>query len=89
MKQLRRTVLIGFCITLIITVCTGQAMAEKKFLLKIPTAFSTALPTLGDSIVKFKEFVEAASEGTIKIKIYDPGKLVPAFEILDATSTGK
>ena len=62
---------------------------EKKFLLKIPTAFSTALPTLGDSIVKFKEFVESASDNTIRVKIYDPGKLIPAFEILDAVSSGK
>lgn len=89
MKQLTKTVLFGFCIILTAGFFAGQAMAEKKFLLKIPTAFSTALPTLGDSLVKFKEYVETASDGTIKIKIYDPGKLIPAFEILDAVSTGK
>jgi len=89
MKRSTKTVVMGLTIVLIALFFTGQALAEKKFLLKIPTAFSTSLPTLGDSIVKFKEYVEAASGKTIKIKIYEPGKLVPAFELLDATSTGK
>jgi TRAP-type mannitol/chloroaromatic compound transport system substrate-binding protein len=89
MKHFLRTVSIGLCMTVVLVLFAGQAMAEKKFLLKIPLAFSTALPTLGDSIVKFKEYVEAGTEKTVRLKLYDPGKLVPAFEILDATSTGK
>ncbi len=29
------------------------------------------------------------SGGTLKMKVYEPGKLVPPFEILDAVSSGK
>jgi TRAP-type mannitol/chloroaromatic compound transport system substrate-binding protein len=33
--------------------------------------------------------LEKASNGQFKIKLYEPGKLVAPFEILDAVSTGK
>lgn len=89
MKSIKKLALLVLCLSLVMVMYGGQAVAEKKFILKIPTAFSTTLPTLGDSITKFKEYVESASDGTIRVKLYDPGKLIPAFEILDAVSTGK
>nr|VFK53136.1 MAG: TRAP-type mannitol/chloroaromatic compound transport system, substrate-binding protein [Candidatus Kentron sp. TUN]VFK53974.1 MAG: TRAP-type mannitol/chloroaromatic compound transport system, substrate-binding protein [Candidatus Kentron sp. TUN] len=61
----------------------------KPILLKIPIAFSTKLPGLGSSIVKLKDDLEEASNGSIKVKIYEPGKLVAPFEILNAVSSGK
>jgi TRAP-type mannitol/chloroaromatic compound transport system substrate-binding protein len=74
---------------LLFGLANGQATAEKKVLLKVPVAFSTALPTLGDCLLFFKKYIEEASGGSIKVKIYEPGKLMPAFEILDAVSSGK
>jgi len=65
------------------------ALASKKVLLKTPIAFNSNLPGLGTTIKYVKERVEAASEKTIIIKLYEPGKLVSPFEILDAVSTGK
>jgi TRAP-type mannitol/chloroaromatic compound transport system substrate-binding protein len=58
--------------------------AEKKILLKVPICFSTALPGLGDSIVELADQLKAASGGNIVMKVYEPGKLVAPFEILDA-----
>jgi TRAP-type mannitol/chloroaromatic compound transport system substrate-binding protein len=58
-------------------------------LIKIPCAFPTSIPTIGDGLKYFKKLVETNSAGTIRIKIYEPGKLMPAFEIHDAVSTGK
>jgi len=62
---------------------------EKKIMLKIQSAFSEALPALGECIPYFTDYVEKASEGTIRIKFFAPGKLVPTFEIHEAVSTGK
>jgi TRAP-type mannitol/chloroaromatic compound transport system substrate-binding protein len=65
------------------------SLAADKLLLKTPIAFSTALPGLGSPIPRVAEQLSLMSGGTMKMKVYEPGKLVPPFEILDAVSTGK
>ncbi|SDX88252.1 TRAP-type mannitol/chloroaromatic compound transport system, substrate-binding protein [Ruegeria halocynthiae] len=65
------------------------AHAADKLLLKTPIAFSTALPGLGSPIPRVAEQLDLMSGGTLKMKVYEPGKLVPPFEILDAVSSGK
>jgi TRAP-type mannitol/chloroaromatic compound transport system substrate-binding protein len=65
------------------------SLAADKLLLKTPIAFSTALPGLGTPIPRVAEQLSLMSGGTMKMKVYEPGKLVPPFEILDAVSTGK
>ncbi|WP_172327007.1 TRAP transporter substrate-binding protein [Mangrovicoccus sp. HB161399] len=66
-----------------------MAEAADKLLLKTPVAFSTALPGLGTPLPRVAEQLELMSGGTLQMRIYEPGKLVPPFEILDAVSTGK
>ena len=68
---------------------SAPAMAADKLLLKTPIAFSTALPGLGSPIPRVAEQLHVMSGGTLKMKVYEPGKLVPPFEILDAVSSGK
>lgn len=63
--------------------------AADKILLKTPIAFATALPGLGSPIPRVAEQLSLMSGGTLKMKVYEPGKLVPPFEILDAVSSGK
>ncbi|NRP13615.1 Monocarboxylate 2-oxoacid-binding periplasmic protein [Aliiroseovarius sp. xm-m-379] len=65
------------------------AEAADKLLLKTPIAFSTALPGLGSPIPRVAEQLQLMSGGSLKMKVYEPGKLVPPFEILDAVSSGK
>ncbi|SFU46099.1 extracellular solute-binding protein, family 7 [Aliiroseovarius crassostreae] len=65
------------------------AEAADKLLLKTPIAFSTALPGLGSPIPRVAEQLQLMSGGSLKMKVYEPGKLVPPFEILDAVSLGK
>ncbi|WP_170414580.1 TRAP transporter substrate-binding protein [Ruegeria atlantica] len=67
----------------------APAVAADKLLLKTPIAFSTELPGLGSPIPRVAEQLDLMSGGTLKMKVYEPGKLVPPFEILDAVSTGK
>ena len=67
----------------------SAALAVDKVLLKTPVAFSTELPALGSPIERVAADLEAISGGNIKMRIYEPGKLVAPFEILDAVSSGK
>jgi TRAP-type mannitol/chloroaromatic compound transport system substrate-binding protein len=62
---------------------------DKPVLLKVPICFSTKLPGLGTTIQWIAERISKASNGSIKMKVYEPGKLVAPFEILDAVSQGK
>ncbi|MGD8963863.1 MAG: hypothetical protein PVH43_15175, partial [Desulfobacterales bacterium] len=63
--------------------------AAKKVLLKVPICFATSLPGLGSTIKWVADRIETASAGTVAMKVYEPGKLVAPFEILDAVSEGK
>ncbi|WP_428776292.1 TRAP transporter substrate-binding protein [Vibrio sp.] len=78
--------------TLVAALATGfatNALAAKKILLKTPIAFGSHLPALGTPIKWYAEHITQTSGGTIKMKIYEPDKLVKPGEILDAVSTGK
>lgn len=88
--QMRRSILIAGAAAFIATVGVSDAEAkDKKVLLKTPVAFNTELPVLGDTIKWFADNVKAVSGGTIRVKTYEPGKLVPAFQIHESVSTGK
>lgn len=72
--------------------CSGisvSADAGDKLLLKIPYAFNPKLPNISATADVLGTDLPAMTNNSIKVKIYAPGKLVPAFEILDAVSTGK
>ena len=68
---------------------TGTANAADKVLLKTPIAFGSHLPALGTPIKWVSEQLSLISDKNIRMKIYEPGKLVGAKEILDAVSSGK
>lgn len=52
-------------------------------------AFSAAQPGAGSNIRWAASRVEAASNGSLKLRLFEPDKLVAPFEILDAVSSGK
>ncbi|MDA3789674.1 MAG: TRAP transporter substrate-binding protein [Desulfobacula sp.] len=85
-KQLLFTI---FITSLILALSFTAQAEEKKILLKTPLCFATSLPVLGDSIPLLAENLKMASYGNIQIKYYEPGKLIPPFEILSAVSSGK
>jgi TRAP-type mannitol/chloroaromatic compound transport system substrate-binding protein len=65
------------------------APKEKKILLNVPVCFATVLPGLGTTIAWVADRLQTASGGSLKMKVYEPGKLVAPFEILDSVSKGK
>jgi len=90
MKRITLVTFFLFLFMVIFGFSTSPAFAkEKKVLLKVPICFSTSLPGMGSTIKWMAERIPAASNGSIKIKVYEPGKLVAPFEILDAVSKGK
>ncbi len=81
--------LIAFATATALLAGTAAGQAADKLLLKTPIAFSTALPGLGTPIPRVAEQLDLMSGGTMKMKVYEPGKLVEPFEILEAVSSGK
>ncbi len=64
------------------------AVAADKVLLKLPVWFGTHLTGLGSSPLFFADTVNAASGGSVKVKVYEPGKLVANGEMLESVSNG-
>lgn len=90
MKKTALAIAFVFMLATLLALPASQAAAEEKpVLLKVPICFSTSLPGLGTTIKWVADRIQVASGGSIKMKIYEPGKLVAPFEILDAVSTGK
>lgn len=69
---------------------TDQAAAGgHRFRWRVPAAFATNLPALGDNALYVSETLEAASSGAVRLEIYEPGEIVPTFSITDAVRDGK
>ncbi|MGO1500077.1 MAG: TRAP transporter substrate-binding protein [Marinobacter sp.] len=62
----------------------------KKVSLDVQSAWPLTLPASGQSAAHFAERINATSkgEGSLKVKLYSGGKLVPAFEIFDSVRQG-
>lgn len=89
-KTLAKILVSMTALLFILSLSPVQAEAkEKKIMLKVPVCFATVLPGLGTTAPWIAERIETASNGTIRMKVYEPGKLVAPFEILDSVSKGK
>ena len=51
---------------------------------RLPTAFGTNLPALGDNPLYVADALARSSSGRIVLDVYEPAEIVPAFEITDA-----
>lgn len=78
-----------FAVMFVLTAASAMAAEEKPVLLKVPVTFSTALPGLGDGILYIANNIADISGNSVKMKVYEPNKLIAPFEILDAVSKGK
>jgi len=56
---------------------------------RMPVSFQSTLPVLGDNPIYLREQVLAITGGEFEIVIYEPGEIVPAFNITDAVRDGK
>ena len=61
--------------------------AQSQDVIEMTSAFGQNLPILGTAAVDFVSKVNAISSD-VEFEHYDPGKLVPTLEALDAVSNG-
>jgi len=67
---------------------TGPANAAEKIRWKVQSTFNTSWPALGDPIARLAKTLDRATAGRIKLKVYEPGKIVPPLEITPSISSG-
>ena len=56
---------------------------------RVPVAFGTNLPGLGDNILYVRDQLAAASAGRVRFEVYEPGEVVPVLQITEAVAAGK
>jgi TRAP-type mannitol/chloroaromatic compound transport system substrate-binding protein len=64
------------------------APAAENVQLKVASAFPTSLVLIGEGAVTYSDKVKRVSGGTLEMKIFEPGALVPALEAIQAVSKG-
>jgi TRAP-type mannitol/chloroaromatic compound transport system substrate-binding protein len=89
MKKFAKSMISAAIVSAAVAGVSAPAQAADKLLLKTPVAFGTHLPALGTPIKWVSEQLKLVSDGKVRMKIYEPGKLVSPPEILDAVSSGK
>ena len=66
-----------------------EQVAATRIRWRVPLVFQTTIPVLGDNPVYVAEIIERASDGAVKLELFEPGEIVPAFSITDAVRDGK
>ncbi|MCG8490674.1 MAG: TRAP transporter substrate-binding protein [Sneathiellales bacterium] len=85
LKFMTRTAVAGLtCLGLV----TAAAHAEEPVKLKMQSAYAAGLPALGETAKYFSDSVNKLSANSVRVKFYDPGKLVPTLQIFDAVQSG-
>ncbi len=67
---------------------SGSATASKTYTWKLVTSWAPKFPVLGEGAEKFAQWVDSASAGRLRIKVYGAGELVPGLEVFNAVSAG-
>jgi TRAP-type mannitol/chloroaromatic compound transport system substrate-binding protein len=67
---------------------TRPAEAQKTVRWKMASAFGSKVPHLGTSATRFVDNIKVMSGGSLELKFFEPGALVPALECFDAVSKG-
>lgn len=67
----------------------GQGPSNAKIRWRIPIAFNSNLPALGDNPLYVADALSSSTGGRIHFEIFDPGEIVPAFSIVDAVRERK
>lgn len=66
-----------------------ERAAAERFRWRVPVAFATNLPALGDNALYVSESLAAATADRMRLDIFEPGEIVPPFSITDAVRDAK
>ena len=67
---------------------SSSAEAQKRIKWKMPSAFGSKISILGPTGLPFVDNIKVMTAGNLSIKFFEPGALVPAFEIFDSVKSG-
>ncbi len=67
----------------------NKPMNSVRIKWRVPVAFGTNLPALGDNILYVANQLRGMTGNAIDLQIFEPGELVPPFSITDAIRDGK
>ncbi len=62
--------------------------SSKTYNWKLVTSWAPKFPVLGEGAEKFAQWVDSASGGRLRIKVYGANELVPGLEVFNAVSAG-
>jgi TRAP-type mannitol/chloroaromatic compound transport system substrate-binding protein len=90
-RRRARTALVGVAAAAaLLTALSREAAADlDRVRWPVPMAFASNLTALGDAMPWVAEQLKLVSGGSIDLKVFEPGKMVPALGIFDAVSEGK
>ncbi len=63
--------------------------AQDRIRWRVPIAFPSALPALGDNMPWVADQLLAATDGRIELRTVEPGEMVPALELSEAVGQGQ
>ena len=89
MKKPIKTTLGAMTIAASLALAAAPASAQENVRWGVPMSFGSNLTALGDTMPWVAEQLKKISGGTVNLKIFEPGKLVPALGVFDAVSAGK
>jgi len=89
MKSIRKNMAVGALTLCSMLFASNLVAADKPILLKMPIYYGSHLPGLGTPAKYIADNASLLSGGSLKVKLYEPKKLIASGEILDAVSTGK
>jgi TRAP-type mannitol/chloroaromatic compound transport system substrate-binding protein len=85
---IRRSVLVLAGLLVLAFVLPPEAHAQKTVRWKMASAFASGLDVVGESGPIFSENLRKMSGGALDVKFFEPGALVPPFEVFNAVSKG-
>ena len=78
MKKLIKTSFSIFAaFVVVLTFSLQQVNAAEKIRWKVQSTFNTGWPALGDPVARLSDTLDRATDGRIKLKVYEPGKILP------------
>ena len=87
-KLIKTSVSLFAVFALMITFSLQQVSAAEKIRWKVQSTFNTGWPALGDPVARLSDTLDRATDGRIKLKVYEPGKILPPLEISPSISKG-
>lgn len=72
----------------LLALSSTAVLAQDKIRWKVPNAFPSHLPAIGENAGIVADMLSAVSAGAIQFKIFEPGNLVPPLELTDAVQNG-